>query len=237
MKRTPWQIRVVCITAFIALSGVALFIGLASIVVSNVPAKMDALHAQTQPAQPARTDDAATPILQFESHTCGLLTLSAAYRVYGLSPREENLRLRLGVDNPANPLDSTSTGTLHPDLLRVLMQDGFAYSLLEPPREVRELRSHLDGGDVALFLIARRQNGNLHWVLTDGCEGDHLRIVDSLAAEAYEEPVADFLETCVLSIVAIKPAAGDAEANLDAAHVEGLAELARVQRRLGEAGG
>ncbi len=230
MKRTPWQIRVVCITAFIALSGIALLIGLASIVVSNVPAKMEAPHAEQQPA---RTEEAAGPILQFENHTCGLLTLSAAYRVYGLSPVEENLRLRLGVDKPANPLDSTSTGTLHPDLLRVLVQDGFDYSLLEPPQEATALRDHLDGGDVALLLIARRQNGNLHWVLTDSREDDRLRIVDSLAAEAYQEPMLEFLESCVLSIVAIKPAAAGAEANLDAAHVDGLAELARVQRRRG----
>ena len=164
--------------------------------------------------------------------------MTAAYAVYGLDPAEKNLRFRLGVDRTAHPFDSTSTGTLHPDLFRVLAQDRFEISLIDPRTEdgVTRLGSHLGGGDVALLLIARRENGRLHWVLADAQSGDQIRIVDSLSAQLYFEPVKEFLNEFVLSIIAIRPAT-TARDDFGALHAEGITEMNQVRRRLAERGG
>jgi hypothetical protein len=232
VRLTTRQATALRITAYLLVGGVIFIVSLPLIVLANLPRKSDAPHAFVRPE---RLDGAAAPILQFEKHTCGLLALSAAYRIYGLTPADENLRTRLGVDLPANPLDSTSTGTLHPDLLRVLVQDGFGYALPDPAQGPAPLRSHISEGNVALLLIARRQNGNLHWVLTDACGDEQLRIVDSLEAEAYHEPLVEFTATCVLSIVTIEPARGGTDGDVEQAHIDGLAELNRVRGRLGRA--
>lgn len=190
------------------------------------------------PDPPSARAGAAQPILQLESHTCGLLTLSAAYTLYDLQLEEKNLRYRLGVDVPANPLDSSSTGTLHPDLLRVLVQDGFTYEMPSPflDADVR-LRNHLQTGNVALILIRRRETGGLHWVLADALDGDSLRIVDSLQTLPVTEPIADYFNHRVLSAILIKPnpsfpdplGSGPAVAQ---AHGDGAAEMVRVKQRL-----
>ncbi len=193
-------------------------------------------NAPYEPGGPSVRQGDATPILQLESHTCGLLSLSAAYEIYGLSPDAKNLRFRLGVDRVAHPFDETSTGTLHPDLFRVLAQDQFRWTLIDPDAEdaATRLARHVDRGNVALLLIARRQNGRLHWVLTDGREGGALRIVDSLAAAPYPEPIDDFVGEFVLSIVALEPADRELPTST-AAHAEGLAEMARVSERMNAA--
>lgn len=90
---------------------------------------------------------AAAPNLQFDDFTCGFRALSAAYEVYGLSPESKNLRFRLGTDREAVPIftGEDSRGTLHPDILRAVTQDGFTYELLDPQAEdtVSRLRSNL----------------------------------------------------------------------------------------------
>jgi hypothetical protein len=183
---------------------------------------------------PRARSGSGRPILQLESHTCGLLSLSAAYALYGLSPEDKNLRFRLGVDVPANPLDSTSTGALHPDLLRVLVQDGFGYEMPLPLADGdASLRAHLQTGDVALVLIRRRETGGLHWVLADSCNGVNIRIVDSLRESPGDEPLAAYLNECILSIVLIHPAPTvGAQPDLRQAHRDGAAELIRVKQRL-----
>lgn len=192
-------------------------------------------EAWRSPALPAARSGDGEPILQLESHTCGLLSLSAAYALYGLSPEEKNLRYRLGVDVPASPIDSTSTGTLHPDLLRVLVQDGFTYAMPSVSADGREaMAAHLQGGDVALLLIRRRETGGLHWVLCDAIEGGNLRIVDSLQPKPTVEPLDAYMNECLLSIVLIWPAEAGAEADVRQAHRDGAAELVRVKRRLDE---
>lgn len=108
------------------------------------------------------------PELQVESDTCGLHTLRVMYKAYGLDPDLENLRNRLGIAVPTNPLDRSSTGTLQPDMLRVLVQDGFDYRLWTdgyPSFEVG-IKDHLEN-HMAAALIRTRQSGNLHWVAVD----------------------------------------------------------------------
>ena len=181
--------------------GVLLLVVIAVYIGPRVSGKRNAPRSMALPM--ARSGD-AVPILQLEDHTCGFLALSAAYTVYGLSPEAKNLRYRLGVDTAAHPFDATSTGTLHPDLLRVLVQDGFSYALIDPGDDSASdlLTAHLGSANLALVLIKRRETGGLHWVLADGETDGKIRIVDSLAERVYEENIRAYLRESVLSIVA-----------------------------------
>ncbi len=176
----------------------------------------------------------AEPLEQTEPHTCGLLSLSSAYRAYGLSPDNKNLRFRLGVDRTANPVDSTSTGTLHPDLLRVIVQDGFTYELLDPGASDAgsRLREHVNAHQAALILIRRPESGGLHWLLTDEAGDGRLRIVDSLRPEPVREALDAFMREVALSIILLKPSGVDVMPDVSAAHRAGVAEMVLVRERL-----
>lgn len=102
---------------------------------------------------------------QVEGHTCGMHSVSAVYKSYGVDPELADLRFRMGADRMANPLDKTSLGTVQPDMLRVVHQDGFATALLDlqdPEPAQKRLRDHLDSGHYAVTLISRREGGGLH---------------------------------------------------------------------------
>lgn len=219
--------------AFLVLGVVALLLVIiaGAIVEARVSVKSSAPRSHHRPASLASD---ARPIPQFEDHTCGLLALSAAYRAHSVDPAAKNLRFRLGVDVPADPTDPTSTGTLHPDLFRVLVQDHFVYHLLDSHDQGDLLRliDHLDSNGIALLLIARRGNGNLHWVLTDHHENTRLRIVDSLFAEPYDEPLNDYAQNHLLSIILIEPRADTKPVSMTRAHTDGISEMERVRRRL-----
>lgn len=201
-------------------------------IAGRVSGKSDAWRSPDVPE--SRTIAPAEPLEQTESHTCGLLSLSSAYAAYGLSPGNKNLRFRLGVDRAAIPVDSTSTGTLHPDLLRVIVQDGFDYELVDPAAAgaADRLRDHVNGRQAALLLIRRAETGGLHWVVTDDAADGDVRIVDSLKPEPVREPAGVFLREAVLSIVLLRPREGAAMPDVSAAHRAGVAEMALVRERL-----
>lgn len=241
MSRTAW--RVVKWTAFgVGGATLALVTIFVIVVVIRVGEKGGAPRSSETPVE--RVAD-GEPIPQLEKHTCGLLALSAAYRMYGLSPEEKNLRFRLGVDTPAQPLDSTSTGTLHPDLFRVLRQDGFVFEMIDPlsTNAIDDVAGVIGRGECVLTLIRRRESGGLHWVLVDRADGETMRVVDSLKDSPTDEASRAFLLECVLSLVAIRPSEEEERARLRAdsraearaiseAHRQGLAEMARVRERL-----
>lgn len=227
------HLRLLLIIAVCVVGAFNLLLILAGLFVGGrVSSKSGAWHSPASP-QPI-TSAPAEPLPQLESHTCGLLSLSAAYKAYGLSPGGKNLRFRLGVDRAANPVDSTSTGTLHPDLLRVIAQDGFTYAMLDPARDDAPgaLTSHLESSQVALLLIRREETGGLHWVLTDESEGGVLRIVDSLKPEPVREAAEPFLRRRVLSIILMRPAEAGAAVDIGAAHRAGMAEMLLVRERM-----
>lgn len=219
------------IGALLAAIALALIIAAAIYIVPRVASKH---HAPRSPDTPTHPVADAEPILQFESHTCGFLALSAAYRVYGLSPEAKNIRFRLGVDREAHPFDEHSTGTLHPDLLRVLVQDGFEYAFLDlrTPDSLGRLRAHLDAGNLALVLITIEESGGLHWVLADELESGRLRIVDSLRREPYTRPARKFIDQRVLSVLLVRPARPPGSLRVADAYAAATAELARVCRRM-----
>jgi hypothetical protein len=184
---------------------IALFVTL--VVAPRIRTKSGGFHSKVMRSYRAFLEDVG-PEAQFESHTCGWHALRVIYKAYGLNPDEANLRFRLGVDVPANPLDGKSTGTLQPDLLRVLVQDGFAYERLPLDDEVKAanaLEGHVQGGHMAAVLIRRRENGNMHWVAVRKGVAGQVTVLDSLFPEAYPEQSLAFVRECVLSGFLISP--------------------------------
>ncbi len=140
---------------------------------------------------------------QTEPHTCGFHSLSSTYKAYGLDPSAANLRFRLGTDVPTNLLAPDTTGTIHPDILRVLEQDGFnAEVLYSKDTFAPRLRTHLAAGHPAMVLITVN---SWHWVLACGIHNDNVVICDSLKPELYEEPLDDYLATRVHNVILIQP--------------------------------
>ena len=204
------------------------------IVVPRINLKIGANHAAVMMYKGQLHDVA--PETQFESHTCGLHTIRVIYKAYGLDPDLENLRFRLGIDVPANPIELDSTGTLQPDLLRVLVQDGFDYKLL-PLDDISEskeaLLDHLKSGNMAAALISRRENGNMHWVAAKKVLDEKIVILDSLFPDVYEEEPFSLLRECVLSCILVEPSRignNDSRAHL----LDGLNALKNTVQRYKE---
>lgn len=225
---------------WIGLSLVAvLLLGLlygALVVRPRIQSKTEAYHAVAVASYERLVEEVA-PEAQFESHTCGLHTLRSIYRAYGLDPDEENLRVRLGVDVPTNPADRSSTGTLQPDLLRVLEQDGFVYELidLEQGRAAeRAWLGHLGSGHLAAVLIRRPQTGGMHWVVADRLESGKVMIADSLEPDPYLVDPRGYLEDCVLSVILMAPGDEGASGEASGWMLDGAGELLKTVKRYSE---
>ena len=145
------------------------------------------------------------PERQSEPHTCGFHAMWSLYRAYGVSPDHANLRFRLGTDMRATNFDPDSLGTIHPDMLRVLSQDGFVTSVLAvvSPDDNPRIRTHLEAGHPVLALI--RVTG-LHWVVLTGVEGEDVVICDSLQPELCREPLKAYVSERLLSGILVRPA-------------------------------
>lgn len=188
-----------------------------------------------EPAASAQTpsDRAITPAAesQTEPHTCGLHAMRSLYAAYGLAPDAFNLRLRLGTDAPATRADKTTTGTLHPDLYRVLAQDGFTAKPIDPDAGSAEqtLLDHLNADQLALAVVYR---GTYHWVLLSGAgEANRLIVTDSLVEEAIGTDAGSFLNEA-LSVTLVQPAGlDDQQADAIDAHGAGLLEMQRLYQR------
>ncbi|MFG0286469.1 MAG: hypothetical protein ACF8R7_18805 [Phycisphaerales bacterium JB039] len=144
------------------------------------------------------------PERQVEPHTCGLHTLSSIYRAYGLDAEAQDLRFRLGTDKPFSNFLADSAGTIHPDMLRVLHQDGFQTELLFPgaSETPARLSEHLQRGHVAAALT---KVSEFHWVGLSRAADGRLRVCDSLVERPYERDQADYLRAGVYSLILISP--------------------------------
>lgn len=163
--------------------------------------------AQTTAAHGPRTFAAELiPERQTEPHTCGFHALSSIYKAYGLDPEEHRLRFRLGVDKPVNLLFPESRGTVHPDILRVLSQDGFKATIADPGETgaADQLKSHLDDGHVALALT---KVNTYHWVALTHArdfDQDSVEVCDSLQEHNYQENLQEYLADQTYSLILIK---------------------------------
>lgn len=211
------------------------------IVVVYAIANIDFYHAKYSgplaPDRPVAFPSPATATLQTLDHTCGYRSLEAVYNAYGLSPERTNLRFRLGVDQPAIPPFTSTRGTLHPDMFRVLAQDGFEYRTLDPqdPATRFVLSDHLVD-DIALALIVREQTGGLHWIVIDRngpmAMGETFLVLDPLDPEPRGVPWDEIFTPRLVSLVLISSADQPSTATISELHAAGLKEMARVRERV-----
>lgn len=154
---------------------------------------------------PTAVPGALVPETQTEPHTCGFHALSSVYRAYGVDPTRADLRFRLGTDVPLINVDTSTAGTVHPDMLRVLKQDRFDATVIHPGSDdaAARITGHLDSGQVAIALVTAT---GLHWVALEGIperSGDML-VCDSLHPEKSETSVDEFLRERAHSVVLIR---------------------------------
>lgn len=188
--------------------------------------KYEPVETAPKPSSVASTPNAE---IQTEPHTCGLHAMRSMYVAYGLNPDAFDLRFRLGTDEPAMRADKESTGTLHPDLYRVLAQDGFAVDPLDLDTAVASsaLQNHLAWDQLALVVVYR---STYHWVLAGpGDDAGEVVVYDSLLAEPVRVSIDALIEDA-LSITLVEPSDGEAISASDS-HAAGLAEMARLYQR------
>lgn len=155
--------------------------------------------------------------------------MRSLYRAYGLDPDAFRLRFRLGTDEPAVQIDDETTGTLHPDLYRVLAQDGFATRTIDlDAAQTSDLNKHLAADQLAIMLVYRK---TYHWVLlSDGETTGQITVIDSLSDEPKQAALADVLRDA-LSITLVEPAPTGGALSAADAHALGLAEMSRAYQR------
>lgn len=227
----PRAIKIVCLS----LTGLVLvLVAIALITFVQIKPPPGKYDPPETPVLPAEIPVELAIRLQLESHTCGLRSLESIYIAYGIVPDQADVRFRLGVDRPALPLSPDSKGTLHPDLLRVLAQDGFATAIvdLDAATAAEAVLAHLEGGHPVLALTQREVSGGLHWVVLSRADGRQITIIDSLE----DEPLTKSLDGCLeisLSLLCVSPSS-DAPPPISEVHGEGIAEMRAVLRRMGE---
>ena len=149
--------------------------------------------------RPARVAQPLKPEVQTEPHTCGFHALSSIYRAYGLDPAVLKLRFRLGTDKPLTNFMADSTGTIPADIARVIKQDGFTFTELDPAdiQSRALLSAHLRAGQTALALTHKDSlTTGLHWIAIENPPHDSsstFLICDSLAPEKVEEDSSSLL--------------------------------------------
>jgi ABC-type bacteriocin/lantibiotic exporter with double-glycine peptidase domain len=185
-------------------------------------------------ARPAPLPTPLSPFLQTEPNTCGMHAMEAIYASYGLRPTDFKLRERLGVDRPAIPLLSSTDGSIHPDILRVLSQDGFQAHLLKLGNEYfdAKLITHLNGAHYAMTLIKRHENGNLHWVVITAYEDGQITIADSIGPRTYQRDLKTYAEDQIVSLLLVSPAEGGTSASTKEDHKAGAWEILKSLFRL-----
>ncbi len=157
--------------------------------------------------RPSREPAPLVAEVQADDFSCGYHALASIYTSHGLDPELARLRDRLGTSVPAIPFLSDTTGTLQPDLFRVLLQDGFharAIDLREPKMR-RWLIDHLERGFYALALVKTDRPGGMHWIVFTSYHDGSLTIADSLKPEPHDLPLDSLVGGPLLSTLLITP--------------------------------
>lgn len=171
---------------------------------------------------------------QAEPHTCGYHAASTVYKAYGLDVSQRRLRARLGVDSKSFLYDSSTTGCLHPDIYRVMDQDGFdAVALnLDSTSDSASLKSHLETGGLALALIHRHDCGVMHWVVLGSISTGEVSILDPLDSEIQSAPYQEYWEKRLLSVIKVQPRQSE-PAPLWKLHLRGVSDMISAFQRGG----
>lgn len=167
---------------------------------------------------------------QHEGHTCGFHAVESLYEAYGLDADELHARFRLGTDVPALPGNDEWLGTLHPDLYRVLTQDGFAIVEVNPTLDIAAVALSQHLAEHCALALVRLPGGGLHWIALDASDGGGVRVIDSLRDEPLVESGEAFLEREVLSLLLVRPAGRVTLPFVP--HKAGLLEMNRVRARM-----
>lgn len=185
------------------------------------------------PVPPAAKPAPLVPHVQKDDYSCGFLALAAIYESYGIDPRMARLRDRLGTDVPAVAFVKDSNGTLQPDLLRVLKQDGFGAAIVnaEDAAGMKSLRDHLQGGQYALALTRTEQAGGLHWVALTGYKDGDVTVGDSLKLGLQRENLVDYAAGPLLRAILLTPGTPDPRAAYGYDHARGLSDMAATAWR------
>lgn len=157
------------------------------------------------PMHPAKVPGTFAPVKQTDPHTCGYCGIVAIYNAYGLDHQAAGLRFRLGTDVQLNQLVDSSTGTIPPDMTRVLEQDGFTTQTVSAANDQMGALTlvHLRAGHPALAVIKVK---GLHWVVLTSENDGQLTICDSLHDELYAKPTGAYLKNEVYGVMLVKPA-------------------------------
>ncbi|MEM1221620.1 MAG: hypothetical protein AAGH40_02575 [Verrucomicrobiota bacterium] len=194
----------------------------------------DKYSSPAQQQQPKLEPDQIITEKQLEGHTCGFHALSSLYRAYGVDPVVANLRFRLGVDKAAIPFDSSTLGSIHPDIYRVASQDGFYLSELDPRKKesVEKLCDHFSLGKYALALIKIRNSGALHWIVLGKCRAEFVMVYDALEEDASKKEIGVFFSDELLSLILVDVSTRRVEGEVWNAHKQGIEEMNRVRKRM-----
>lgn len=173
------------------------------------PAYYSAKYASAGPSVPTALPMPLVPERQIEAHTCGWHAIRSIYRAYGIDPDVQRLRFRLGTDKPFTNFVPDSTGTIHPDILRVMGQDRFEIEMVNPSSATaaEQIRAHLALGHVALTLI---DAPGLHWIVLErsserGQRQDTAMVCDSLSDTNYPASVTELCTHRAVSVLLVKP--------------------------------
>ena len=175
------------------------------------------------------------PQIQTDGHTCGYHAVSTIYKTYGLAPQLLKIRFRLGVDQKANPLDSTTLGTIHPDLVRVLTQDGFLCTFIDLSNvttAVQKVEQIVSDKQTALCLIKRPETGNLHWTALASNELGEPVIADSLVEGRFIPDLTDYVNKNCVSIIRLDRTKDIPDANQITLNKRSTLEVIALTKRL-----
>lgn len=147
---------------------------------------------------------------QFQDCTSGLHALNRVYSHYGQKTEKRILGKRMGIDPQDKEAERNKyRACLHPDLIRMLTEDSLYFESLcldqNLRKSIKSLKRKLHNGGIAMVLIRRRENGNMHWVTAQKAPLEKLMLHDCLSSKTYTVCAYKFIRECVLSCFFIRP--------------------------------
>lgn len=124
-----------------------------------------------------------------------------------------------------------SKGTLQPDILRVLVQDGFTAETVSDfsQRNLEHIEHHLATGNYILALY-QTEAGGMHWVVFTESDGTHVTVADSLRKQPYQVALKQFSEEKLLNTILLSPGIPNPGSPYFNAHLKGTLAMLRSSK-------